>query len=399
MLITCKNLKDLPSFSQIQLVAGAQGENRAVTWPYVNQTLNITPWIHGGELVFVTGMEANYTTEVLLTFFRDCFNAGVAGVVILCHEDYIQNLPNCLLEEANNLALPLFEMPWTLKIVDVTKEIANTIIQTGRKEDIVGDFFYELLFSEKTDISVLQRLANQMEIGLDSPAFVGIFSFFYKDNDTSYHESPQLHLLQHGISDVLTQDVLILPRGGQLICYVPLGEKSIKENLISKLTKHLELYQKSHNIPYIRGGIGGTTFGERSVRNSYIEAVRSFQATNTGAQPVLVKNWDDFRVLQMIPSGDNLPNIITFCKETLGIFQSSDKEFSSSYILTLREYLSCGGNLKQTAEVLFIHRNTLVYRLEKMSELSGKKLTDLEYRVDLSIALKVADFYEIWNYL
>ena len=36
---------------------------------------------------------------------------------------------------------------------------------------------------------------------------------------------------------------------------------------------------------------------------------------------------------------------------------------------TLEVYISCNGNLSQTAERLFIHRNTLNYRMTKLKNL------------------------------
>ena len=57
MSIQCRDLLALKSFQQIQLIAGQNGLHNLVTWPYINQTADISNWVHGGELVFETGME------------------------------------------------------------------------------------------------------------------------------------------------------------------------------------------------------------------------------------------------------------------------------------------------------------------------------------------------------
>ena len=54
---------------------------------------------------------------------------------------------------------------------------------------------------------------------------------------------------------------------------------------------------------------------------------------------------------------------------------------------TLETYLSCGGNIARTAEQLYVHRNTLVQRLDKLQELVGLDPHDSTHWLPLHIAL------------
>lgn len=58
------------------------------------------------------------------------------------------------------------------------------------------------------------------------------------------------------------------------------------------------------------------------------------------------------------------------------------------YLKTLQAYLDCQGNISETAQLLFIHRNTLRYRLKQIESLLGKTLDDPEVRVMLWLVLK-----------
>lgn len=60
---------------------------------------------------------------------------------------------------------------------------------------------------------------------------------------------------------------------------------------------------------------------------------------------------------------------------------------------TLETYLKHNGNLKQTAKALFIHQNTLKYRLEKIEDLTGFNLADSELRLNLSLALRLEKLF------
>lgn len=61
---------------------------------------------------------------------------------------------------------------------------------------------------------------------------------------------------------------------------------------------------------------------------------------------------------------------------------------AKAYFLTLQTYLECQGNHSQTAAILFIHRNTLRYRLQQIQKLLGRNLDDPETRVFLWLLLK-----------
>jgi purine catabolism regulator len=55
---------------------------------------------------------------------------------------------------------------------------------------------------------------------------------------------------------------------------------------------------------------------------------------------------------------------------------------------TLSAYFTHHGNLSQTAEALFIHRNTLQYRMDRIAEISGFDLDNPETRLAVQLALK-----------
>ncbi len=54
--------------------------------------------------------------------------------------------------------------------------------------------------------------------------------------------------------------------------------------------------------------------------------------------------------------------------ETLGVLEKYDEKTQSELLLTLRTYLKCDKNISQSAKELFIHRNTMFYRLEQIKE-------------------------------
>jgi PucR family transcriptional regulator, purine catabolism regulatory protein len=66
-----------------------------------------------------------------------------------------------------------------------------------------------------------------------------------------------------------------------------------------------------------------------------------------------------------------------------------DSQHSGDLVHTLRTYLAANGNASRTAEVLFLHRNGLLYRLGRIEELLRVNLSHPETRMALEIATYV----------
>ncbi len=56
---------------------------------------------------------------------------------------------------------------------------------------------------------------------------------------------------------------------------------------------------------------------------------------------------------------------------------------------TLFQYLECGGRYDATAAALAIHRSTLRYRLQRIREIGGTDLRDVDSRLNLHVAARV----------
>ncbi|SKC36727.1 PucR family transcriptional regulator [Maledivibacter halophilus] len=78
-----------------------------------------------------------------------------------------------------------------------------------------------------------------------------------------------------------------------------------------------------------------------------------------------------------------------FCREYLQSLINYDIENGSKYIDTLSCLVKNDWNLKQTAEELFIHYNTMKYRFSKITEMVGLDLNNREEKFKIELCLKL----------
>lgn len=67
---------------------------------------------------------------------------------------------------------------------------------------------------------------------------------------------------------------------------------------------------------------------------------------------------------------------------------SYDDGDGTDLVPTLATYLDLGGRYVDTARALSVHRNTLRYRLDRITEISGHDLADVDTKLNLHLALR-----------
>ncbi len=78
-----------------------------------------------------------------------------------------------------------------------------------------------------------------------------------------------------------------------------------------------------------------------------------------------------------------------FFRKTVEPLISHDEEHNAELVETLEAFFACHGNLSQTAASLHIHRNTLTYRLQRISSITLIDLNDADARFSLQLGLKL----------
>ena len=77
-----------------------------------------------------------------------------------------------------------------------------------------------------------------------------------------------------------------------------------------------------------------------------------------------------------------------FVAEWLGPLIDYDAEHGTPLVLTLSEYLDCGGNYDASAQALSVHRSTLKYRLRRIRQVSGHDLGLPDVQFNLQVATR-----------
>jgi purine catabolism regulator len=115
------------------------------------------------------------------------------------------------------------------------------------------------------------------------------------------------------------------------------------------------------------------------------------QATRLGRQlfgSERVLAFSDLGIYRLLLLLRDTPELWSFYHETLSSLVDYDRRQGGELLKTLEAYFNHLGNLRATSESLHVHRNTLLYRLERIKEISGMDLSDSEEHFSLWLALR-----------
>jgi sugar diacid utilization regulator len=135
-------------------------------------------------------------------------------------------------------------------------------------------------------------------------------------------------------------------------------------------------------------GMSGWHRGRPAIAGAYAEAREAVElAAGTGITGRAVV-LNDVLVDLMLRASPHARRIL---RDTLQPLLEYDQSHRSELVATLRAYLSAGPNLTRSARLLTVHPNTVVYRLRRIRELSGRDPHVMEDLQILYLALRLDD--------
>ena len=136
-------------------------------------------------------------------------------------------------------------------------------------------------------------------------------------------------------------------------------------------------------------GIGTAVVGVKDLAKSFKEAQVALEVGKVFDTEKSIVSYDNLGIARLIYQ---LPTTLCemFLKEVFkkGSIESLDQET----LFTIQKFFENNLNVSETSRKLFVHRNTLVYRLEKIKKLTGLDLREFDHAIVFKVALMVKKY-------
>lgn len=127
-MLTLRDALQLSILKDAEVVAGAGGLNRAIRWVHNVSGPNVADWLHGGELVLTTGYHLPESAAGQGDYLRQLAAKGISALVITTGM-LVDEIPEHLRLIGDEHSLPLIELPYQTRFVDIAKVINERIAE------------------------------------------------------------------------------------------------------------------------------------------------------------------------------------------------------------------------------------------------------------------------------
>ncbi|MEV0996272.1 helix-turn-helix domain-containing protein [Nonomuraea sp. NPDC050202] len=141
----------------------------------------------------------------------------------------------------------------------------------------------------------------------------------------------------------------------------------------------------------IAAGISEMTASVSQLGEALETARRGMESARGGPGPVSIMSVADIDSFDLLLA--SLPSSMrrSFRDHLLGPVAEYDARHGSELLRTLDTFLETCGSWQRTADELYVHVNTLRYRMQRIEELTGRRMSSMRDRTDLYLALRSGD--------
>jgi DNA-binding PucR family transcriptional regulator len=262
-------------------------------------------------------------------------------------------------------------------------------VQKRKQEEGYQEFFWKLLTGHVQSIAAIKEQAEKLLLALPPCYRVLVFQF---QEEISKHLYNQIHYLitttqrVRVICHVVDRNQLIL-----LASPYPQSQRNEQETFTAFIRDFFSQMKERYQVTSISAGAGSLYYEDYTkVEKSYQEALTVLQIKrqfpNSTKDTFHFEELGFYRYLPAMLEQKRAQRIVNPHLQKL---RDYDREHHAHLLKTLEVYLSCDCNVKEAADLLHVHTNTLNYRLSRISEIAGINLKNMDHKVSLYLDLKM----------
>lgn len=203
----------------------------------------------------------------------------------------------------------------------------------------------------------------------------------YRDNKR------RSNILLHIFEETLRGSIVALTEYG-LVVLLSQNEPFVPEN---DKYKRLEELLKVNDL---RAGCSPRVEDLRFCRDYFAEAKKAVELNELMGGERVITNYEDVYFFHMVQLFEKHIPLNHICVPGMLELKCYDKKHGTNYYETIIVYLTNMKSVSLTTEILQIHRNTLYARLEKIKELMGVSLDNIDTVMNILLTIKMQEWQE-----
>lgn len=364
-MVTVKELLSLPVLRKLKVIAGHRGLNKRVSCLTVMEVPDITRWLKGHDFIITSlyAVREDIDSQIALIDKLADLNCSCLAIKL---GQYVKKLDEVIIEKADKRGLVLVEIPQDITYIEIIVNGMEKILHDRDIDSMIEKYMKDIIFDnyEDRDIAIERGELLGFKIRNGYSLAISLVSYGI-DSDEDIKKMRKIAKKVAQKSDILlkfTYNPVITVGAKSTIIFLVNESKDIVENL-DKIIDIMMEYIEGEDLKNIKLGIGPIGKGFEGIKDTYY---RSLEVLN------LVGILDNDRSIYFY---DKLKIYLSLAKlfrtTEYDVFYDIYGKLGEDLILTLEMFHKCNLDIAETARQLFIHQNTVRYRLKKVKDIIG----------------------------
>ncbi len=354
----------------MRMIGGREGWANSISWLLMVEDTTITKNFKGKELTVTTGFGFE-SEEKLLELVRILDEKHAAGLIINTGY-YIKEVPASVIGLADECDLPLMTVPWDVEMSEMIKDLTVRIFLQSQTDDQLSASFIKAIENPELAEECRDELGSAFDV--DGSFRTILFTNGRLDAMDSVERKRIGYRLQIYLKDISHNAHFFYYDGSFIIILNAVDEVSSRK-ILNSFTARVRNRMGENEI-FV--GEGSPVNDISQLHNSYFRA--KYAVEHAIKNKILHVRFDDLGVERLTYSvHDSL--IMSELKDLIKPILEYDEQHHADLVKTLILYLKYNGSVKTVSEEMYIHKNTIVYRIGKIKELLDTDLDDGEMRI------------------
>ena len=392
-MFQCKDLYTLSSLSKLKLIAGTNGLHKGIRWVYKAESLSLSQWVHGGELLIISKPVSSEPDFNLAELLKEAIHLNMSGALLLIGPNYVEKISKSVLSLCNENEFPLFAIPWNLPLVDFFEEIGHAISNNNFYQSTRNDVIFNIVFENQLSASALKLQASNSGYSFEGSHHFFLLHFILPESgQTARMEQTICNNLYEYLDQAFSEQntsFLASTYSNHIIGIFP--DKDFSE--ITKLfQKTIDYVSLTHPQLTCNIGVGLSVSDVTKLKQSYEQAAECIHYCNKLKLNHQHLCYNQLGLYQLFSDLNQTQLYESFVETQLGALIHYDADNHTRLVETLSLYLQNNCNILHTADAAYTHRNTIKYRITRIEELLHVDLQNASARLNLHLALYLYHF-------
>ena len=349
---------------QLRLIAGAGALDYKCTWVHMIEDSNVSSFFWGNELVVTSGLLMP-EDDVFIENLRALIKKDCAGVVVNIGP-YISEISRPVIEFCDENNLPLLTMPWNRSMTEFTRACCTQIIRANLDDEKLAESILQVILSPHEHPQEIESIRDSFD---ESSGFTFISMGINLHEEHNKYNQENMLLMGTALRGYNFQ-YLVFRHERFFLAFLNQTDPAIAMDAAERMYKAVK---GAFPDSVVHIGVGDPV-------TDIFKLDYAFQSAKAARRNSTLRNesislFSSIGMFRLFYTVSDTSILESYYNDVLGPLKGS-----ASLTETLFRYILADGSIKEVAAKMYVHENTILYRMNKIRTMTGCSLQTVPER-------------------